>query len=104
MPIDIYNDEAQGLEGFYIVEGLPLPYGETGATGFYIVEGLAVPYGETGTTGFYLEYLPAERFLKITDFRGIPLANCEITVKNIGGDYIITTDETGVAFINVDTL
>jgi hypothetical protein len=44
------------------------------------------------------------RFIKVTDYRGIPLAGCLVTVENSGADYSQTTDSLGNAAVEIDVV
>lgn len=55
-----------------------------------------------GFRGITLEYPLGLRFIKVTDFRGTPISGAVVTVKNTAADYIQTTNETGIAAVEVD--
>jgi hypothetical protein len=48
------------------------------------------------------EYPDTLRFIKVTDFKGVPLQNVSVTVHNTGGDSTTVTDQGGVAEITPD--
>lgn len=56
----------------------------------------------SGFRGISLEYPSGIRFIKVTDYRGTPLAGCLVTVENVGGDYSQTTDALGNAALEID--
>lgn len=56
----------------------------------------------SGFVGISLEYPTGIRFIRVTDFRGNPIAGCLVTVQNSGGDYSQTTDALGNAAVEID--
>lgn len=55
-----------------------------------------------GFRGIVQEYVDGIRFIKVTDFKGVPLTNVSVTVHNTGGDSITMTNQDGVAEIVPD--
>lgn len=48
------------------------------------------------------EYPDTLRFIKVTDFKGVPMQNVSVTVHNTGGDSTTVTNQDGVAEITPD--
>lgn len=55
-----------------------------------------------GFKGIALEYPSGLRFIRVTDFRGIPISGCLVTVQNTSGDYSAITDSLGIAAVEID--
>jgi hypothetical protein len=56
----------------------------------------------SGFRGIIQEIPTTLRFIKVTDFKGVPLANVEVKVNNPGGVLFSTTNQEGQAEIFPD--
>lgn len=56
-----------------------------------------------GFNGLIFSIQESDRFIKISDFRGNPIAGASVKVKNIAGDQDYTTDSNGFCMIFPDT-
>lgn len=91
-----------GLEGFTVEENGAASYRiPTGLDGFVYIESNPYPREPTAFEGFVFSFSPAERFIKVTDFRGRPLSGAVVTAKNLAGDVSDTTGEDGIAAVAI---
>lgn len=61
------------------------------------------PYtAPTGFRAIIQEYPTNLRFIKVTDYKGVPLANVAVKVNNIGGSVTTFTNSDGIAEIVPD--
>jgi hypothetical protein len=56
----------------------------------------------TGFRAIIQEFPDSLRFIKVTDYKGVPLSNVQVTVNNTGGSVTTTTDQDGNAEIIPD--
>jgi hypothetical protein len=101
-----YSDPLISPEGFegFLIDAESSPINEAVAfEGFAIsTESDLVPKFPLGFEALFITYLDAERFIKITDFRGRPLAGVTVTAQNVGGAVSDITGENGIAALEID--
>lgn len=103
MPYSDPTLPADGFEGFVSVQLDPQPKNARGFEGFILTQG-ATGYKRPAVAfeGFIIEWSTVIRFIRITDYRGIPVSGVTVTVQNTGGDYSAVTNSDGLAPVEID--
>lgn len=57
-----------------------------------------------GLRGISFETPSNIRLIKVVDFRGNPFPNAKVTIHNSGGDFVVFTNQNGLAEILPDTV